>query len=84
MIYFYLWVLFLVSISLALPIVAFVEKSRAKKEAAETMGATAATDEALAFDDAVEEPVAVEDEMAGFGEPVPKGSDDFSAFDDFK
>ena len=84
MIYFYLWVLFLVSITLALPIVAFVEKSRAKKEAAETMGASDAYEEAPAFDDSVEEPVAVEDEMAEFGEAVPAGPDDFSAFDDFK
>jgi hypothetical protein len=84
MIYFYLWVLFLVSVSLALPIVAFVEKSRARKEVAETMGATEPTDEAFAFDEAEEELVAAEDEMAGFGEAVSADPDDFSAFDDFK
>lgn len=84
MIYFYLWVLFLVSVTLALPIVAFIEKSRAKKEAAESMGATAASEEAPAFDDSVEEPAAVEEDMAAFGEAVPAGPDDFSAFDDFK
>ena len=85
MIYFYLWVLFLLSISLAVPTVAFVEKSRARKAAEERAPAagpeSADADDA---DDAAVEEVAVDDGMGEFGDAVPANPDDFSAFDDFK
>lgn len=85
MIYFYLWVLFLLSISLAVPIVAFVEKSRARK-AREERATPAAEDgdQEADLDDAPLEEAAVDDGMGEFGEAVPANPDDFSAFEDFK
>ncbi|MGV3486944.1 MAG: hypothetical protein ACO1RT_21190 [Planctomycetaceae bacterium] len=85
MLYFYLWVLFLLSISLALPIVAYVEKSRARKAAGERAAATADEGgEAAGFDEAAVEEVAAEEGLDEFGAAMPAGADDFSAFDDFK
>ena len=85
MIYFYLWVLFLVSISLAVPIVAFVEKSRARKALGErATPAAAGEDQEADLDEAAVEEAAVDDGMGEFGETVPANPDDFSAFDDFK
>ena len=88
MIYFYMWVLFLVSILLALPIVVYVEKSRLKKAMGPTAAAAAATGAAaVAFDDEpVEEVLAddvADDGMGEFGETAA-AADDFSAFEDFK
>ncbi len=86
MIFFYLWVVFLAAIMLAVPIVAFVEKSRVKKAAGYGAAAAGAVAAEAAFDD---EPVAeVAAEVAGdgmneFGGALPTAADDFSAFDDF-
>jgi hypothetical protein len=85
MIYFYLWVVFLVSILLALPIVAMMEKSRAKKLAgARSQAAEKAVDQSQVLDDAVAEQPAADAALDEFGQAVPAGADDFSAFDDFK
>jgi len=81
MIYFYMWVLFLVSIVSALPIVAYVEKSRLKKAMGPTSAATGAA--AVAFDDEPVEEVVADDDMGEFGETAA-AADDFSAFEDFK
>jgi hypothetical protein len=83
MIFFYLWVAFLASIVLAVPIVSFVEKSRARKASGYSTPAAAAE---VAFEDEPVEPVAAavaDDGMGDFG-AAPAGADDFSAFDDFK
>ena len=84
MIYFYMWTVFLVSIVLAVPIVAQVEKSRFKKAARPATSTGQANDPVVAFDD---EPVEVAAEQAAseeFGEVGTASADDFSAFDDFK
>lgn len=82
MIYFYMWVLFLVSIISALPIVVYVEKSRLKKAMGPTTGAVAGV-AAVAFDDEPVEQVVADDGMGEFG-ATTAGADDFSAFEDFK
>jgi len=80
MIYFYLWVLFLVGILAALPIVAYMEKPKREKtpktEPAEEGAA------AVGADEKAMEPAG--DGFEDFGQPVPAGGDDFAAFDDFK
>lgn len=84
MIYFYLWVVVLAVIVFAVPVAVFLEKSRNKKEA----GPVEAVDENAEAGDAMDESAAgaeiVEDDMSAFGESIPAGADDFSAFDDFK
>jgi len=86
MIYFYLWVAVLASVIFAVPVAAFMEKSRNKKAAGlvQTTGATSEADDAVAIDE--ESPVAemADDGMDGFGASTPADADDFSAFDDFK
>jgi hypothetical protein len=85
MIYFYLWVLFLLSIVLSVPIVAFVEKSKAKKAMGERAAETAAVaDDEVLLDDAESAPAAVEENFDEFAPAKSGDADDFSAFDDFK
>jgi len=82
MIYFYMWVLFLVSIVSALPIVAYVEKSRLQK-ARETTPEPSSEAADVAFDDEPVKEVVADDGMGEFGAKTAD-PDDFSAFDDFK
>jgi hypothetical protein len=86
MIYFYLWVLFLLSIVLSVPIVAFVEKSKAKKAmgAREEVATSAAAVGDVMLDDAEGAAAGVEDNLDEFAQVNPSDPDDFSAFDDFK
>lgn len=78
------WVLFLLAVILSVPIVHFVETSRAKKARGEK--SKAAANEAEAPDEpAAEEAEGVaeaEDDFAAFGEEKPVGADDFSAFEE--
>ena len=87
MIYFYLWVLFIISISLARA------DRRVRRESPSQKGLpTAAPPRRLlppgrARGDAghaPEEPVAAVEPDQGFEQPVAAGADDFSAFEDFK
>lgn len=85
MIYFYLWVLFLLSISAAVAIVAFVEKSRVQKALGERAAPAVADDgQEVGGDDALAEEGVVDDGMGEFGGAVAANPDDFSAFEDFK
>jgi hypothetical protein len=87
MIYFYLWVLFLLSIVLSVPIVAFVEKSKVKKamgERADAGAAAAGAGEEVLLEDAEAAPASVEENFDEFAQANSGDADDFSAFDDFK
>ena len=84
MIYFYMWTVFLVSIVLAVPIVAQVEKSRLKKVAGPMTSTGQANDPVAAFDDEPVEVAAEQSASEEFGEVGTASGEDFSAFDDFK
>jgi hypothetical protein len=84
MIYFYIWLVVLLGIVLAVPIVSFIEKSRLKKERVEQPSAAAAEADAVAFDDSPAEEMPAEPSLDEFGAETPAGGDDFSAFEDFK
>ncbi len=87
-IYFYLWVIVIVGSILAVPIMAFVEKSKQKKlrgpEPA-TQPEEAIVDDGLAMPaaavGATAAAVATEEEFGAF---PAGGGEDFSAFEDFK
>ncbi len=85
MIYFYIWVLIVLGSIVAVPVLAFMEKSKQKKlmEA----NAPAPTQDTPAMDD-VSMPMAEDAEAAvapdDFGAFPASGGEDFSAFEDFK
>lgn len=87
MIYFYLWAVVLVVIALAVPMTAFLEKRRYRRAAGpvEAVKAVEANVDGVegVDGDSGDEPIA-DDNIGEFGEPVPAGADDFSAFEDFK
>ncbi len=81
MLIFYAWVVLLAAIIISVPVVYVLEnkKNKVAVEPAEPggdeLGEAEMTDEGAGADDEMP------DEMAGFGEDVPAGEDDFSAFD---
>ena len=85
--YFVAWVLLAATALLAVPIVHFVEQARLKKVAAldepdgegdgEDWG-----DDAVAVEDGQEAMPEEPEGLSEFGEGVPVGEDDFSAFDE--
>lgn len=83
MIYFYIWVLIVLGSIIAVPALAFMEKSKQRKLMA--ANAPAPTDDAPLMDD-VAAPLAEEAEVAeeDFGAFPAAGGDDFSAFEEFK
>ncbi len=76
--YFYLWCAFILAVILSLPVVNMMEKSREKKNLP-VPDPSSDEGEGIA-DDAVADEIV--DEASEFGEPVPSGADDFSAFDE--
>jgi hypothetical protein len=81
MLIFYAWVVLLAAIIISVPVVFVIEnkKNKVAEEPAEPggdeLGETEMTDEGADADGEMP------DEMAGFGEEIPVGEDDFSAFD---
>lgn len=83
MLIFYAWVVFLAAIIISVPVVYAMENK--KHKVAEEPAAPAGDD--LGEPEMVDEAGGevsdeIPDEMAGFGEAVPAGEDDFSAFDE--
>lgn len=82
MLIFYAWVVFLAAIIISVPVVYMIEAKKNKvvqepvQLADDELGEAEMTDEMAA--EAAEE---IPDEMAGFGEEMPAGEDDFSAFE---
>ena len=81
MLIFYAWVVLLAAIIISVPVVYAIEnkKNKVAEEPVEPgedeLGEAEMTDEGASADDEMP------DEMAGFGEEIPAGEDDFSAFD---
>jgi hypothetical protein len=81
MLIFYAWVVLLAAIIISVPVVYLIENKKNKvaeeteQPAGDELGEPELTDEATGASDEVP------DEMAGFGEDMPSGEDDFSAFD---
>lgn len=81
MLIFYAWVVLLAAIIISVPVVYVIEskKNKVAQEPAEPsgdeLGEAEMTGEGTGADGEVS------DEMAGFGEEMPAGEDDFSAFD---
>jgi hypothetical protein len=84
MIYFYLWALVLVIIALAVPVASFLEKRRNKIAAGPVETVEPNIDTVEGGEDASSEAPVADDGIGEFGESVPAGADDFSAFEDFK
>lgn len=83
MLIFYAWVVFLAAIILSVPIVYVIESKKNKvaeepvAPAADELGEPDMGDE-LPMESSDEMP----DEMSGFGDDIPAGEDDFSAFEE--
>jgi hypothetical protein len=77
------WVLFLLAVILSVPVMHFVETSRAKKARGDQAKEAAVADDT---DESVVEEAEIsgeaEDDFAAFGEEKPAGVDDFSAFEE--
>lgn len=81
MLIFYAWVVLLAAIIISVPVVYLIEKkkNRVVEEPAEPAGDELGEPEMT--DDGAGASDEMPDEMAGFGEDIPAGEDDFSAFD---
>jgi hypothetical protein len=81
MLIFYAWVALLAAIIISVPVVYMIEKKKNKvaeepaESAGDELGEPEMTDDGAGASDEIP------DEMAGFGEDIPAGEDDFSAFE---
>lgn len=82
MLIFYAWVVLLAAIIISVPVVYVLEnkKNKVAQEPAEAAGDELGEPEMT--DDGTGASDEVPDEMAGFGEDIPAGEDDFSAFEE--
>jgi|GEM_PF-1728927 len=82
MLIFYAWVVLLAAIIISVPVVHVIESKKNKKAREPVVPAGDELGEPELSDEAGAEPSdEIPDDMSGFGEDVPAGEDDFSAFD---
>lgn len=82
MLIFYAWVVLLAAIILSVPIVYLIENKKNKVVQEPVAPAGDELGEPEMGDDVGEATDEIPDEMAGFGEDLPAGEDDFSAFEE--